>query len=373
MRALVLFAAALAGCPAPRPLPRPETARPAEAPRPPVEAQEFELHAIDVGTGLAIFVTGPNVAFLYDAGSNDDVAVGAQNRALAYLRRVRPNLGKIDHVVLSHPHQDHVQLLPDILRSYTIGAVWDSGAVNQICSYRQFIEAIEERSIEYHSARNGPGSAEVAFDERKCGAELPAHTFKLQHGKKIEAGLEVPFTTRAKMKFLHADGGDHKESFNKYSLVVALDLDGSRVLLMGDAEAGPRKDAITDPPRKDSVEAQVLACCANDLRADVMVVGHHGSRTSTRRALIDAVKPNVAVISSGPRKYGEVQLPDDVVVDELTKVANVVRTDADDDACKDNPAKIGPDADGKPGGCSNVTITLKRGTNPRVKVWTSAD
>jgi hypothetical protein len=142
---------------------------------------------------------------------------------------------------------------------------------------------------------------------------------------------------------------------------------------MGDAEAGARKDAITDAPKKDSIEAKVLACCANDLRADVMIVGHHGSRTSTRRALIDSVKPKVAVISSGPKKYGEVTLPDDNVVEELAKVAEVVRTDVDDDACKTNPKKIGPDDDNRPGGCSNVTITLKRGVKPRVRVWSAAD
>ena len=45
-------------------------------------------------------------------------------------------------------------------------------------------------------------------------------------------------------------------------------------------------NAITDAPKKDSIEAQLLACCAADLHSDVMVVGHHGSRTSTRRALI---------------------------------------------------------------------------------------
>jgi len=371
MRLLALAVTAVA-CAAPRPLP-PVGPQPKPAVEAPVDAQEFEVHAIDVGTGLAIFVAGPKVSFLYDAGSNDDVALGKDNRALAYLRHIRPNLERIEHVVLSHPHQDHVQLLPDILRSYAIGAVWDSGAVNEICGYRRFIEAIDERAIEYHSARNGLGSFLIEFGEQKCGATLPETTFKVRHGKKIERGLEVAFSTRAKMRFLHADGAEHKAKYNENTLVVALDLDGNRVVLMGDAEAGPRKDSIGDPPRADSIEGRLLACCAAELRADVMVVGHHGSRTSTRRALIDAVKPKIAVVSSGPRKYGDVQLPDDVVVDELAKVAKVVRTDADDDACRASAAKIGPDADDKPGGCSNITIRLKRGVAPSVKVWTAAD
>jgi glyoxylase-like metal-dependent hydrolase (beta-lactamase superfamily II) len=68
-------------------------------------------------------VEGPGFNLLYDGGSKDDTARGAGNRLLAYLRAVRPDLQRIDHVILSHPHQDHVELLPDILIVYTVGQV----------------------------------------------------------------------------------------------------------------------------------------------------------------------------------------------------------------------------------------------------------
>ena len=64
----------------------PATARAAPA------AGTFVVHAIDVGTGLAIFVEGHDFTLLYDAGSNDDTARGADNRVVAYIRAVRPDV-----------------------------------------------------------------------------------------------------------------------------------------------------------------------------------------------------------------------------------------------------------------------------------------
>jgi beta-lactamase superfamily II metal-dependent hydrolase len=71
---------------------------------------------------------------LYDGGSNDDLARGASNRVVAYLKAIDPTLTTINHVVLSHPHRDHVELLPDVISAYTVNDVWDSGAVNPICT-----------------------------------------------------------------------------------------------------------------------------------------------------------------------------------------------------------------------------------------------
>ena len=102
------------------------------------------------------------------------------------------------------------------------------------------------------------------------------------------------------MTILHAAGGRHS-SPNENSLVVRLDLGTTRVLLMGDAEAGGRQSPAA-LPSPSSIEG-VLPCCASELAAQVLVVGHHGSRTSSRRAFLDAVGVSVFVASSGPKKY----------------------------------------------------------------------
>jgi competence protein ComEC len=175
------------------------------------------------------------------------------------------------------------------------------------------------------------------------------------------------------MTFLHADGGNHG-SFNENSLVVRLDLGATRVLLAGDAEAGGRAPPST-PPAPGSIEGVLVTCCASELAAHVLVVGHHGSRTSSRTAFLDAVGASVFVVSSGPFPYGtnQVALPDADVIAELDARGDVFRTDTNDAGCAMNPAKIGPDADGRAGGCQNIRAVFG-GTPPvQVSVFELAD
>lgn len=317
----------------------------------------WTLYAIDVGTGLSLLVRGPDFTLMYDAGSNDDFARGARNRVLAFLQSLTPAITKIDHVVLSHPHKDHVELLPDVLAAYPIGDVWDSGAYNDICGYRDFLENAAKPGIRYHSALRGPGDDKYDMPAKTCyGRKEPAGAVTLHHGTQIADNMKVPLGAGATMTFLHADGSK-QVSFNENSLVVRLDLGDSRVLLMGDAEAGGRKDPSTKPA-DNSVEGELLACCKAELRADVMVVGHHGSKTSSRTALLDAVGAKYFVVSSGPHRYSGTQLPDSPVIDQLTSRGTLFRTDRDDSACAHASKKIGTPKDGKPGGCDNVMISF---------------
>lgn len=154
--------------------------------------------------------------------------------------------------------------------------------------------------------------------------------------------------------------------------MLRLDLGGTRVLFMGDAEAGGRQPPGVAPSQQ-SIEGILLACCRADLAADVLIVGHHGSMTSSRRAFLDAVRPTFAVVSSGPVQYGSVVLPDAPIITELTGRAQVFRTDGNDQACGQNSAKIGPDADGRPGGCDNVRIVIAATGPPRLEIWRGAD
>ena len=123
------------------------------------------------------------------------------------------------------------------------------------------------------------------------------------------------------------------------------------------------------PPTVGSIEQVLVTCCANALAAQILVVGHHGSMTSSRAAFLDAIGSSIAVVSSGPTQYGTVTLPDQSIVTELQSRGQVFRTDVDDAACATNPNKIGPDADGEPGGCTNIRIVLKDSVPPQVSVW----
>ena len=319
-------------------------------------APKFRIYAIDVGTGLSIFVTGKDFALLYDAGSNDDLARGPSNRVLAFLHKVRPDLTRIDHVILSHPHRDHVELLPDVINGYQIGDVWDSGRVNPICGYRLFLQAVASHpSIVYHNALASGGEASGPFPQQSCyGHAYPAGPIAVHSGSQISTA-PVRLGDGATMTFLHADGRD-LPSPNQNSLVVRLDLGTRHLLLMGDAEAGGRA-LPSETPKPGSIEADLLACCQVALKADLLVVGHHGSRTSSRGAFLAAVGAHDFIVSSGPTKYATVTLPDDVIIAELTALGHVWRTDRDDAACA-HAAKIGPDNDGRAGGCENVEADI---------------
>src|SRR3546814_7610550 len=98
--------------------------------------------------------------------------------------------------------------------------------------------------------------------------------------------------------------------------------------------------------------------------SDLLIVGHHGSLTSSRRAFLDAVGASIYAVSSGPYPYRRVRLPDDEIVAELQERGEVLRTDKSDlfrtgdemGSCEMRTRKIGPDADETPGGCDNIVI-----------------
>jgi beta-lactamase superfamily II metal-dependent hydrolase len=323
-------------------------------------APVWRVHFVDVGTGLATFVEGPGFALVYDGGSNDDLALGAGNRFLAYLRRVRPDLQVIDHLILSHPHQDHVLLLPDLFDAYQIRNVWDSGRVYDSCGgYRTFLQKISvEPGIVYHDAHGSSGNHVVALPARSChGTPLPALNVSFPHGPAIVRRLTVPLGPGASMTFLTADAGPYEDP-NENSVVVRLDLGSDRLLFMGDAEASPAREPPSVPPRPNFAEGLLLACCLADIRADLLVAGHHGSMSSSRATFLNGVGAKAFVISSGPKLYGHVTLPDSAVVQELESRGTLWRTDVDDPHCAANASKIGPDNDHRPGGCDNILVRV---------------
>jgi competence protein ComEC len=290
---------------------------------------------------------------------------------LAYLRTVDSTLITIDHLILSHPHTDHVLLLPDLLDEYQVREVWDSGRRHDVCGYRAFLTAVrDEPGVAYHTATKDFGDSTQHFVAKRCnGQDLPRDSVRLSHAGRIATGAPVTLGPGATMTFLHADA-DSSHSPNENSMVVRLDLGGTRVLFMGDAEAGGRQLPSVQPATS-SIEGRMLACCRLELAADILIVGHHGSMTSSREVFLDAVNPTFAIVSSGPTSFGSssVVLPDAVVITELESRAQVFRTDASDSACAVNPAKIGPDADGKPGGCDNIRVVIPGSGPLQVGIW----
>lgn len=72
---------------------------------------------------------------------------------LPYIKAVAPGLTAINHVILSHPHRDHVQLMADLVTAFQVNEVWDWGALNPICAYRAFLAAVrDEKGAQFNLA-----------------------------------------------------------------------------------------------------------------------------------------------------------------------------------------------------------------------------
>jgi competence protein ComEC len=336
----------------------------------------YRVHLIDVGTGLAILVQGKDFTLLYDGGSLDDrVDSGGDhthNRLISYLWSAlgpsgpkrcypegdgwqRPKSHErrvIDHVILSHPDGDHSNMLDDVLECYRVKNVWDVGPASGRAGgddYLRFWEAIAaEPDVAIHTVRNAPGGRRLRFLHRWL--VIPPGVSWTTFGE----GMVQPLGDGAEFEVLYARGDDFPDS-NQNSLVLRVNLAGTHLLLMGDAEDGPRNSPLAPA---QGVEAYLLDRRPDALRADILQVSQHGSATGSRREFLRAVRPRYALVSAGPTlQYGE-PLPHPLVISALESIdAVVLRTDThDEDGCVVYD-KFGVNRSG-PGGCDNFVLEL---------------
>ena len=219
--------------------------------------RDLEIRHLDVGQGDATLLRLPSgEVMLIDAGGRVGPGPDPGERTVAPTLR---SLGiyRVDVAIVSHPHPDHEGGLLAALRDVQVGEVWDSGEANLRqpgSSYVAALHALAERGARLRGPR------EV------CGV----HTLGT-----VRITVLAPCTGQA----MH-------EHTNDNSIVVRVDYGMRRFLFVGDAE---------------QAEEQELLALPTELRADVLKVGHHGSRTSSHEAFLAAVAPGFAVISSGVR------------------------------------------------------------------------
>jgi competence protein ComEC len=235
--------------------------------RPP---RSVEITVLDVGQGDCCLVRFPNGGtLLVDGGGSpfSDFDVGERIVAPA-LRALR--IQRIDLLVLSHGHEDHVGGLPAVLRGFSVGRVVEAGGPVDAASYAAFRALIRARRIPHTLARRGTRLLLGAPPPgRPAAAGLPGATGP---GDVLIETLHPPVALLA--------GG--QSPVNDNSLVLRVTAGGLRILLTGDAEA--------------SAEAAMRGL---DLRADLLKVGHHGSKSSTGDVWLAAVRPRLALVSCG--------------------------------------------------------------------------
>jgi competence protein ComEC len=180
----------------------------------------------------------------------------------------------LDALVMSHPDIDHCSGLVDISAYLPVDEVW-----------------------------MGPGWGSEGCAGRL--ASLPGTRIRiLAAGEKAALG-------RWRFTVLHPEPGESRGT-NERSLVLLAETGGRRALLTGDVESW--------------AEQRLVSCCEKDLRVDVLKVAHHGSRTSSTAAFLEAVRPRLALISAGVNNLYHHPAPD--VVERIEEHgARVLRTD----------------------------------------------
>ncbi len=239
------------------------------------------ISILDVGQGDAILVEGSHGGrLLVDGGPDPDRLLVALDR------RIPPWDRRIDAVILSHPHEDHVAGLALLLARYHVDRVFEPGM-------------------------RGPGPGYAAWLRELAGPEAPIR-LGLASGDRLavdEIEMRVLWPVRGHVPATPPDGGT---GINNVSVVLLGQVGERRFLLMGDVE-----EAI-DP----SLLADGLP------HVDLLKVAHHGSKTATTQAVVDTVRPAVAVASAGAgNPYGH---PAKSTMDRLAAAgARVLRTDRD--------------------------------------------
>ena len=193
---------------------------------------------IDVGQGEAILIALPEKTVLIDAGPT-----GSAPKIAQVLQELGRN--KIDYLVATHPDEDHIGGMADVISNTQIGTIYAPNKTNNTATYRKFLTAIQNNNLQITLA---------------------------------EAGTIIDQTDDYKLEILWPKKDANFPETNDYSIIIKLTVGNKTFLFTGDAPT----NAILD---------------SNPGHIDVLKLSHHGSRTGTTEVLIHKLSPTYAVLS----------------------------------------------------------------------------
>ena len=193
---------------------------------------------IDVGQGEAILIALPEKTMLIDAGPT-----GSAPKIAQVLQELGRN--EIDYLVATHPDEDHIGGMADVISSTQIGTIYAPNKTNNTATYRKFLTAIQNNNLQITLA---------------------------------EAGTIIDQTDSYKLEILWPKKDANFPDTNDYSIIIKLTVGAKTFLFTGDAPT----NAILN---------------ANPGHIDVLKLSHHGSRTGTTEQLVRKLSPTYAVVS----------------------------------------------------------------------------
>lgn len=218
---------------------------------------------LDIGQGDAVFIEAPNGnQLLYDAGPPTGAVLRALSEVMPFYDR------SIDVAVLSHPDMDHIGGFADVFAQYKVDVLLESGASSTNGVFPVIESVIHQKRIPRIVAKRG---------------------MSIDMGDGIFADILYPDVDTTNMET------------NSASIVLRLRYGSSSFLFSGDL------------PQRE--EEYLALLDGTSLHADVLKLGHHGSRTSSGEAWLHAVLPEIAIASAGrDNRYGH---PHKEVLDAL--------------------------------------------------------
>lgn len=214
-----------------------------------IPIDNMEVHFIDVGQGDATLIKCGDSTMLIDAGENDKGTL-VQN----YLRKQGVN--SLDYLIVTHPDSDHSGGADVIITKYDIDTIIYPNYSKDTATWRDVVKAMD-------------------YKRYKVMEPVVGDTYKLG---------DAEFTIIAPNNYYYGD-----ES-NNYSVGILLKHGDKKFVFTGDAEEEAETDILNNKI---------------DISADVLQVGHHGSKTASTEEFINEVNPGYAVISCGQdNEYG---------------------------------------------------------------------